>query len=214
MGGVWERQIRSVCNVLSSLLQTNGFQFNHEALTTFMCEAEAIVNSRPLTTDSLNNPTSLNPLTPNHLLTMKTKVLLPPPFVFQAPDKYRRKHWRRVQHLPNEFWIRWKKEYLPNLQQGQKWNKPRRNAYVDDIVFIKDDESSLEWPKLIRVLTVMYAQLNLLSQITHWIKGADVLNSADSWNAPCRNSYCYKKQVRPEVHPQRGATNTSSFNLN
>ena len=120
MGGVWERQIRSVCNVLSSLLQTNGFQFNHEAVTTFMCEAEAIVNSRPLTTDSLNNPTSLNPLTPNHLLTMKTKVLLPPPFVFQAPDKNRRKHWRRVQHLPNEFWIRWKKEYLLNLQQGQK----------------------------------------------------------------------------------------------
>ena len=141
MGGVWERQIRSVCNVLSSLLQTNGFQFNHEALTTFMCEAEAIVNSRPLTTDSLNNPTSRNPLTPNHLLTMKTKVLLPPPFVFQAPDKNRRKHWRRVQHLPNEFWIRWKKEYLLNLQQGQKWNKPRRNAYVDDIVFIKDDEN-------------------------------------------------------------------------
>ena len=120
MGGVWERQIRSVCNVLSSLLQTNGFQFNHEAVTTFMCEAEAIVNSRPLTTDSLNNPTSLNPLTPNHLLTMKTKVLLPPPFVFEAPDKHRRKHWRRVQHLANEFWIRWKKEYLLNLQQGQK----------------------------------------------------------------------------------------------
>ena len=106
-----------------------------------MCEAEAIVNSRPLTTDSLNNPTSLNPLTPNHLLTMKTKVLLLPPFVFQAPDKCRRKHWRRVQHLANEFWIRWKKEHLLNLQQGQKWNKPRWNACVDDIVFIKDDEN-------------------------------------------------------------------------
>ena len=139
MGGVWERQIRSVRNVLSSLLQTNGSQLNHEALTTFMCEAEAIVNSRPLTTDSLNDPTSLNPLTPNHLLAMKTKVLFPPPGVFQAPDKYCRKRWRRVQHFANEFWTRWKKEYLLNLQQRQKWNKPRRNACVGDIVFIKDD---------------------------------------------------------------------------
>lgn len=141
MGGVWERQIRSVRNVLSSLLQTNGSQLNHEALETFMCEAEAIVNSRPLTIDSLNDPTSLNPLTPNHLLTMKTKVLLPPPGVFEAPDKYCRKRWRRIQHLANEFWIRWKKEYLFNLQQGQKWNKPRRNTRVGDIVFIKDDEN-------------------------------------------------------------------------
>lgn len=76
MGGVWERQIRSVRNVLATPLQANGSQLNEEALSTFMCEAEAIVNSRPLTVDSLNDPTPLNPLTP---LTMKTKVLLPPP---------------------------------------------------------------------------------------------------------------------------------------
>ena len=72
---------------------------------------------------------------------MKTKVLLPLPGVFQASDKYCRKCWRRVQHLANEFWIRWKKEYLLNLQQRQKWNTPRLNACVGDIVFIKDDES-------------------------------------------------------------------------
>ena len=97
MGGVWERQIRSVRNVLATLLQANGSELNEEALSTFMCEAEAIVNSRPLTIDSLNDPTSLNPLTPNHLLTMKTKVLLPPPCVFQSSDMYCKKRWRRVQ---------------------------------------------------------------------------------------------------------------------
>ena len=47
MGGVWERQIRTVRNVLSAILEINGMQLNDEALTTFMCEAEAIVNSRP-----------------------------------------------------------------------------------------------------------------------------------------------------------------------
>ena len=71
-----------------ALLQSNGSQLNEESLRTLLCEAEAIVNSRPLTVDSLNDPLSLNPLTPNHLLTMKTKVVLPPPGVFQSADKY------------------------------------------------------------------------------------------------------------------------------
>ena len=49
MGGVWERQIRTVRNVLASLLQDNGQQLDDESLRTLMCEAEAIVNSHPLT---------------------------------------------------------------------------------------------------------------------------------------------------------------------
>ena len=75
IGGVWERQIRSVRNVLLVLLENNGNQLDDESLSTFMCEAEAIINSRPLTVDGLADPDSLAPLTPNHLLTMKSKKL-------------------------------------------------------------------------------------------------------------------------------------------
>ena len=53
MGGIWERKIRTVRSVLSALLQRNGQQMNYEALRTFMCEAEAVVNSRPLTAESI-----------------------------------------------------------------------------------------------------------------------------------------------------------------
>ena len=113
MGGVWERQIRSVRNVLSSLLQDNGRQLDDESLRTLMCEAEAIVNSRPLTVNQLADPDSPSPLTPNHLLTMKTKVVLAPPGAFQPADVYCRKRWRRVTHLANEFWTRWRKEIPP-----------------------------------------------------------------------------------------------------
>ena len=56
MGGVWERQIRSVRNVLSVLLENNGNQLDDESLSRFMCEAEAIINSRPLTVDGLADP--------------------------------------------------------------------------------------------------------------------------------------------------------------
>ena len=139
MGGVWERQIRSVRNVLASLLEKHGSQLDDESLRTLMCEAAAIVNSRPLTVDNLNDPTSLEPLTPNHLLTMKSKIILPPPGEFQRVDLYSRKRWRRVQYLANEFWSRWRKEFLQNLQPRTKWVRPRRNMRIDDIVLVKDE---------------------------------------------------------------------------
>ena len=138
MGGSWERQIRTVRNVLSVMMASNGAQLDDESLTTFFCEAEAIVNSRPLTVDSINDPDSLSPLTPNHLLTMKSKIVLPPPGVFESADHYSIKRWRRVQHLANEFWSRWRKEFLHGLQQRQKWRNQKRNLQVGDIVIVKD----------------------------------------------------------------------------
>ena len=77
MGGVWERQIRSVCVVLSFLLSSNPTRLDNESLRTFMCEAESIINSCPLTVDQLTDPDSPEQLTPNHL-TIESKILLPP----------------------------------------------------------------------------------------------------------------------------------------
>ncbi len=152
MGGVWERQIRSVRNVLNAILHKNGYQLNEEPLRTFMCEAESIVNSRPLTVDNLSFPDCPEPLTANHLLTMKSKIVLPPPGVFQTADVYLRKHWRRVQHLSNEFWTRWRKEFLHALQERQKWFCPRRNFKVDDVVVIKDNDTPRNRWSLARVV--------------------------------------------------------------
>lgn len=78
MVGIWERQIRSVRAILSAHFQVHGTSLNDEALRTFLAEATGILNSRPLTVDNLNSPDCL-PLSPNNLLTMKTKVVLPPP---------------------------------------------------------------------------------------------------------------------------------------
>ncbi|XP_062618078.1 uncharacterized protein LOC134279668 [Saccostrea cucullata] len=107
MGGIWERQIRTVRNVLSSFLflQNFGAQLDDEAPRTFFFETMAIVNSHPLTILNLHDPFAPEPITPNHLLTMKYKVVLPPPDEFQKPDLYCRKRWRRIQYLTNEFWI-------------------------------------------------------------------------------------------------------------
>lgn len=78
-GGVWERQIRTVRNVLRFTLSSSLGRLDDASLWTFFYEAAAIVNSHPLTVDNLNDPDSLEPLTPNHLLTMKPTAALPPP---------------------------------------------------------------------------------------------------------------------------------------
>ena len=106
MGGVWERMIRSVRNILASLMKTHGHMLDDESFRTVIVEAEAIVNSRPLTVDTISDPESPHPLSPANILTMKSMVTRGPPGVFQKADVYCRKRWRRVQHVANEFWLR------------------------------------------------------------------------------------------------------------
>lgn len=102
MGGVWERQIMTVRSVLSNMLPKTSRQLNDDGLKTFMSEAEAIVNGRPLTVENLNS-SDLLPLSPNNLMTMKSKVILPPPGKFNSSDLFTRKRWRRIQNLANEY---------------------------------------------------------------------------------------------------------------
>ena len=123
MGGVWERQIRTVRSVLSPLLANHGSQLDDVSLRTLVVETEAILNSRPLTTDDFTWKETPNPPTPNHLLTQKSQMILCPPGIFQQAELYSRKRWQRVQHLVNEFWQRWRKTYLQSLQGRQKMAK-------------------------------------------------------------------------------------------
>ncbi len=74
MGGVWERMIHSARAALASLLDQHASSLDDELLRTLMMEAEAIVNSRPLTCTDADSM----PLTPAQLLTMKSKTVMPP----------------------------------------------------------------------------------------------------------------------------------------
>ena len=96
MSGAWERQIRTVHNALEPLLLHSGSQLNDEDFRTFLTEIECIINLRPLSIENICDPTYFEPLTPNHLLTKKPNLLLPPPTRFLETDQYARKRWRRV----------------------------------------------------------------------------------------------------------------------
>ena len=153
MGGVWERQIKSIRSILSALIREHSKMLDDESLRTLLVEVECIINSRPLTFPS-SDPNDLDPLTPNHILTMKAKVVMPPPGCFQRSDMYLRKRWRRIQYLANLFWSRWRKEYLQSLQKRSKWSDVERNLHVGDVVLIMDDKVPRNHWMMARVVVV------------------------------------------------------------
>ena len=146
-GGVWERQIGTIRRVLDAMfLELGGSQLTHELLVTLMAEVTAIVNARPITTvpSDTDEP---QPLSPAMLLTLKTRPLGPPPGEFVTADLYSRRRWRRVQYLADQFWVRWRREYVQTLQKRSKWNSPRRNLNTGDVVLVKEDGAHRnDWP--------------------------------------------------------------------
>ena len=150
-GGVWERQICTVRKTLRTLEKEQ--MLDDENVQTLMCEVETIVNSPPITKVS-SDPNDLEALTPNHLLLLKTKPNLPPG-LFNKEDIYMRRRWQQVQYMADLFWKRWIREYLPLLQERQKWAQPRRNFDIGDIVLIVDEKAPRNsWP-MGRILKVM-----------------------------------------------------------
>ena len=150
MGGVWERQIRSIRNPLEGL-QLHTCRLDTASLRTLLYEAMAIVNSRPLSR-SYSDSDDAEILTPNHILHMKNGIVPPPPGTFCKEDLYTRKRWRRIQHLANQFWHKWRREYLHHLQVRQKWTEERRNVQEGDIVFLKEEDLVRSYWKLARVI--------------------------------------------------------------
>ena len=62
--------------------------FDKESLSTLFTEVEAIVNSRPMVVETINNVKSEVVISPSHILTIKSKVVMPTPGVFGKPDLY------------------------------------------------------------------------------------------------------------------------------
>ena len=138
-----------------------------------MTETEGNLNSQPLKTDSISDLTRSLSLSPSNLLTMKSKITLPPPGDFSRPDLYSRRRWRQVQHILNEFWCRWKKEFLQSLQEINKLTNIKRNLNVGDIVIlqvantIKDD-----WP-MCRVMETYCDEKGFVQSVTLKIGSVD-----------------------------------------
>ena len=111
-----------------------------------MVEAEAMMNSRPLTnvSDAMENE---EPLTPNHFLLQRPYKSLPPG-IFPSTKPANMKSWKNVQQFLNHIWRRLVREYLPTLIKQPKWTENAGNSLkVNDVVWIlKDFTPRGIWP--------------------------------------------------------------------
>ena len=134
MGGAWERMVKTVKSVLKFVIR-DAPRLNDEIFSTLLCEVENITNGRPLTKLS-DDPNDFTPLTPNHFLLLKQGCCLPP-CKGSVADAFRRR-WRYVQHLSDQFWRRWIKLYLPQLQSRTKWDRDPGNCKVGELVLLME----------------------------------------------------------------------------
>ena len=87
------------------------------------------------------------PLSPAMLLTMRTCPAGPLPGQFLCADVYMHRCWRQVQFLAEQFWTRWRRQYLQSLQPRQNWAKIKWDLSVGDIVLMRDEQQHQnDWP--------------------------------------------------------------------
>ncbi|XP_065921918.1 uncharacterized protein [Magallana gigas] len=154
--GVWERLIGVTRRVLDSmLLEIPPGSLTHEILTTFLAEASAIVNSRPLVPVS-TDPEDPLPLSPSLILTHKPDNTVD--YIPTDGKDLLRSQWRRVQHLADTFWKRWRTQYLQTLQNYRKWKQEKRNLVIGDVILLKDNSVTRNsWPlgRVVRVFPAL-----------------------------------------------------------
>ena len=115
-----------------------------EELQTAFCKAEALMNTRPLTALSAD-PDDGPPLTPANFITGSSDIEMVPPDAGEEASL--RQRWKRIQQLSTEFWRRWLREYLPSLQQKQKWLRPQVDIAPGDVVLVTDPTAPRgRWP--------------------------------------------------------------------
>jgi len=122
-GGLWEAGVKSMKYHLRRVL--GNVKCTYEELSTILCQVEACLNSRPITPLS-SDPADIQPLTPGHFLITTPLNQLPEEDLTDV--KVNRLHrWQHLQQLHQQFWRRWSKEYLNQLQQRVKWRREQRN---------------------------------------------------------------------------------------
>ncbi|XP_055584746.1 uncharacterized protein LOC129737610 [Uranotaenia lowii] len=144
MGGAWERMVRSVKEDMKVIADCQ-IHPNDETLETFILEAEAIVNARPLTYVPLENADQ-EAITPNHFLLRGSECIKLPSTDCQFP-KTLRDSWNIAQVMTNMFWRRWLIEYIPMLTRRAKWFDAVKPLEQGDIVIILDETSRNSWTK-------------------------------------------------------------------
>ncbi len=109
-----------------------------EVLRTVFVEIEGILNSKPLgyTSSDVADP---DPVTPNMLLMGRPDSSLPQ-VIYPESELLSKRRWRHSQLLADQFWRRFLRNYLPELQVRQKWHREAENLQPGTVVMIVDHQ--------------------------------------------------------------------------
>ena len=117
-----------------------------------LVQIEAVLNSRPLCAIS-SDPSDLNFLTPGHFLVGKSLTSFPEGDVTEISEN-RLDLWQKITRIRQMFWKRWTVSYLNQLQNRPKWLKNNPNLNVNDLVILKEENTTpLNWP-LARIIEI------------------------------------------------------------
>ena len=148
-GGIWERKIGSLKRILNATLSQLGPRLlSHDEFVTLLSEASSIINNTPLT-NLQSNPNEPFPITPALLLTQKVISNPPPLETYSEKDilAYGKRRYRRVQHLSDYFWNKWRNEYLSDQIYRKKWLNKCNSLKVGDLVLLKNKNVRRnKWP--------------------------------------------------------------------
>ena len=167
-GGVYERKIGSVRRVLEGCMTLLGpRRLTYDEFSTLLQEAGSIVNNTPLCEVS-DHPDDPMPITPAALLTLRESDDHPALEQFDSKEllSYGTQRWRRCQFLAQEFWLRWRRDYLDDLNKRHKWKTRQPCITIGDVVMLR--EKSLKrnhWP-IARVSDVKKGKDGLVRVVT------------------------------------------------
>ena len=147
-GGVWKRMVRSCQRTMYALLGNRSV--TEDVLATSICIVEQTLNAKPWTPVN-SDVNDLEALTPNHLLLGNKNVCLP--YLPRAKEFVdHRKLFRQTQAYANLIWDRFRKEYLPTLNNRQKWRSTVNEFLKEgDLVWLIEDSDKRGYYILRRV---------------------------------------------------------------
>lgn len=134
-GGIWERLVQSIKRILLVTLKEEAPRV--ETLRAHLLEAANMVNARPLT-HLPTSPEEDTVLTPNHfLIGGPNAVTMTGPS--DAEPSHIRKQWKICRELSRQFWVRWTRDYLPELTRRSKNYPERDELKPGDLVIVCDN---------------------------------------------------------------------------
>ena len=141
-GGIWEAAVKSFQHHLRRVVGQQLLTF--EQFYTFITEVEAILNSRPLTPIS-SDPNDPIVLSPGHYLIGNSLTSLPEVNYTNTPYN-RLSLWQHIQKMKQDFWARWHKECLNELNIRHRWSQGSHSIREGSLVLIKEDNlPPLRW---------------------------------------------------------------------